>query len=214
MILGGGLGLVGVVLVPGVDHDHVAFGQPHGPVLDVVEDDAGAVDAEEGVLGGGQALDARVAGQAGLALTQRRARGGPGAVRAALVEGGRGRGTRDGDALLRGGHRGGGAVEGDAHQGVRCRQEHGGRGRPGHLEDRAGCKTVGVEGAGAPARQDERVGRRIVDDGFITHGGDRQVVAHRHAAEGRLGGGPRRARTGDRGERGVLRRVGEDSAAG
>ena len=208
------LDLVGVrvVLIPVVDHDHVAVGQPHGARIDVVEDDAGAVDAEDRLLRRGQVLDVRITLGAALAHADRRTRGAPRAVCAALVEG-RGRGdATDARPLLRRRHGGGAAVQRHAHERIGGRQEHRGRGRTRHLQGRARGDPVPVERARAPRGQHECIGRRVVNDGLVADRGDRQVVTRGNAAERGLRHRPGRARARHRRQRRVLRRVGVDSA--
>ena len=203
------MGVVRVVLIPVVDHDHVPLRQPHGAGFDVVEDNAGAVDSKDGVLGGGEVFHVRVTLSTALAHADCSARTAPRAERAALMEGRWGGHSRDTCTLLRGGHRGGRAVQGHAHEGVGGRQENGGCCGSGYLQDRAGCNPVAAQSARTTCGHNDAVRRRIVDDGFVAHGRDRQVIPGGDSVDRLLRGGPCGPGAADCRQGRVLRSVGE-----
>ena len=165
--------LLGGNLIPVVDEDHVLVRQPQRARRDIVEDDARAVRAEDGGGGLGKRRNSlHLVARLVRTRAHERARAGPRAVGAAVVEDGGSRvalRTRVGGGLTLDGL----AVEGDGHELRIGREQH----RCGLvarvLQDRAGHVFLD-EVAEFPTGQDEGITGLVVDDGLIADRRDRQ----------------------------------------
>ena len=173
-----GLGELLLDFVPVVDDGHVLVGQPHGSEGHVVEDDGGAVGAEDDFASGFEGVDDVVGVLAGIgARAQVGAAAGPGAVGAAHVPhggGGAPAGARVDDGGLP-------AFEGHSDEARGGGQVDGVRVGAGLLEHGAGRDAVVGEAVRLTVRQVQNIARGIECD---------RMIADRRHREGRGGVDP------------------------